>query len=104
MTIAQLTRRLRGAWNHIAASIDKVILTMALEALTALVATAQGAAGRIIAKAQGDAGALADAQSQIANLEQDAIAAVQPLADQLTQADPSPPAPVDPNAPPPSGV
>jgi hypothetical protein len=92
MTIAQLTRRLRGAWNHMAASLDRILLKMALEALSALVATAQGAAGRIITKAQGDASALADAESQIANLEHDAIAAVQPLADQLNTADPAPPA------------
>lgn len=93
MTIAQLARRLRVAWNHVAAGFDRMILTMALDALSALVATAQAAAGRIIAKAQSDASGLADAEAQIANLEQDAIAAVQPLADQLTQADPGVPAP-----------
>jgi ABC-type hemin transport system substrate-binding protein len=91
MNLAQLGDRLRAAWSNVAAAINRRILIMALDALTALVATASAAADRLIAQAQGDAAKAADLQSQVNNLEQDAIAAVQPLADKLNQAAPEPP-------------
>jgi vacuolar-type H+-ATPase subunit H len=58
-------------------------IKMALENLTALVAAASADADAIIAKAGSDASALAQAQSDIANLEAQAVAVVQPLADKL---------------------
>lgn len=93
MTIAQLTRRLRGAWNHVAASLDRMILKMALDSLNTLVGVGSAAADRLIAKGADDATARADLQTQVDNFEQDAIAEVQPLVDKLTSAAPEAPAP-----------
>ena len=61
---------------------------MALEQLTNLVAEASANADAILAKASSDSAALAQAQSDIANMEANAVAVVQPLADKLSAANP----------------
>jgi hypothetical protein len=66
-------------------------IKMALENLTALVNATSADADAIIAKAGTDASALAQAQTDIANLEAQAVSVVQPLADKLHAAVPAPP-------------
>lgn len=66
-------------------------IKMALENLTALVAAASSDADEIISQASSDAAALAQAKSDIANLEANAVAVVQPLADKLAAAVPATP-------------
>lgn len=99
VTIADLARRITFALAvltgrlPIPATVIEMELNIMLDNLKALVATGQAAAQRLIDKGTADASARADLEAQVANFETDAIAAVQPLVDQVTQAAPEAPAP-----------
>lgn len=88
-------RRIKHCWLIITGRIDfdysteRMELYMALDNLNSLVASASAAADRLIAKAGSDEQALAQAQSDLAGLEAQAVAAVQPLADKISGAAPS---------------
>jgi hypothetical protein len=77
--------------HRIVVFIERFILKMALEALKAAVAVADAAADRLIAASEGSASQIADLTAEVANLEQDALAAVQPLLDKVVAAAPDAP-------------
>lgn len=73
-------------------TVTEMELKAMLDKLTALVATGQAAAQRLIDKGATDATTAADLQQKVDNFEADAIAAVQPFVDQVVGAAPEAPA------------
>lgn len=62
---------------------------MALENFTAAAAALDASAARLIAKAAADAAALAQAQTDLANVDASATATLQPIADKINAAAPA---------------
>jgi hypothetical protein len=93
-----MTHRIRHVWLiligrvPLAFSTEAMELKMTLDAFKNAAADLDAAADRLIAKASSDAASLAQAQSDLANVEAEATAAIQPTIDKLNSAAPATPA------------
>lgn len=82
-------RRLRHCWLIITGRIpvqyspERMEFDMALDNFTAATAALQSAANALIAKSSSDASALTAAQAELANVDSQATAAIQPITDAL---------------------